>query len=46
MSVGAYLEPLAVVTLLFGGALINRARDNTFSSKPVRWGTAPTIRAI
>ena len=27
MSVGAYLEPVVVVILLFGGAYINRSRD-------------------
>jgi hypothetical protein len=37
MGAGAYLEPLAVVTLLFGGAWINRARDNDYSSRAVRW---------
>jgi hypothetical protein len=42
MGAGAYLEPLVVVTLLFGGAWINRARDNTFPSKPIRWQTRTT----
>jgi hypothetical protein len=42
MGASAHLEPLAVVTLLFGGAWTNRARHNTISSKPVRWGTAET----
>lgn len=32
MGAGAYLEPLAVVVLLFGGAWINRATDFPFSS--------------
>ena len=41
MGAGAYLEPLAVVTLLFGGAWINRARDNTFSPQATRWRAAP-----
>jgi hypothetical protein len=37
MGAGAYLEPLAVVTLLFGGAWINRARDNIFAPKAAQW---------
>jgi hypothetical protein len=37
MGAGAYLEPLAVVVLLFGGAWINRAPDYTFSMKRSRW---------
>lgn len=37
MGAGAYLEPLAVITLLFGGAWVNRARDDSFSPKPARW---------
>lgn len=37
MGVGAVLEPLIVVTLLFGGAWINRATDSTFSSRNSRW---------
>lgn len=32
MGAGAYLEPLAVVVLLFGGAWINRTTDFPFSS--------------
>lgn len=40
MGAGAYLEPLVVVTLLFGGAWINRARDNTFSPNRARWQTS------
>lgn len=38
MAVGAFLEPLVVVVLLFGGAWINRATDVTFSnSRSTRW---------
>jgi hypothetical protein len=37
MGAGAYLEPLAVVVLLVGGAWINRAPDYTFSIKRSRW---------
>ena len=37
MGAGAYLEPLAVVTLLLGGAWINRARNGTFSPKSICW---------
>lgn len=37
MGAGAYLEPLAVIILLFGGAWINRAPDYTFSIKRSRW---------
>ena len=37
MGAGAYLEPLAVISLLFGGAWINRARDETFTRRPVGW---------
>ncbi|ETN42899.1 uncharacterized protein HMPREF1541_02057 [Cyphellophora europaea CBS 101466] len=40
MGAGAYLEPLVVVILLFGGAWINRSRDNVFSATPVRWRSA------
>lgn len=43
MGAGAYLEPLAVVTLLFGGAWINRSRDNSFSPKPVRWQSGAQV---
>lgn len=32
MGAGAFLEPLVVVVLLFGGAWINRATDFSFSS--------------
>lgn len=37
MGVGAVLEPLVVVTLLFGGAWINRATDYSFSGRSTRW---------
>lgn len=40
MGAGAYLEPLTVVVLLFGGAWINRAPDYTFSIKRSRWQEA------
>ncbi|EXJ53560.1 uncharacterized protein A1O5_13232 [Cladophialophora psammophila CBS 110553] len=33
MGAGAYLEPLAVIVLLFGGAWINRAPDSLSSSR-------------
>ncbi|OQV01516.1 hypothetical protein CLAIMM_06861 isoform 1 [Cladophialophora immunda] len=33
MGAGAYLEPLAVIVLLFGGAWINRAPDSFSSSR-------------
>lgn len=44
MGVGAVLEPLVVVTLLFGGAWINRARDYSFRrrSSP-RWQNDDTV---
>ena len=35
MGAGVYLEPLVVITLLFGGAWINRSRDNTFPPQPI-----------
>ncbi|KKY25136.1 putative integral membrane protein [Phaeomoniella chlamydospora] len=38
MGAGAFLEPLVVVVLLFGGAWINRATDVTFSTRrTARW---------
>jgi hypothetical protein len=37
MGAGAFLEPLVVVVLLFGGAWINRATDYTLSAKKTRW---------
>lgn len=37
MGVGAVLEPLVVVTLLFGGAWINRATDYSFRRRSPRW---------
>lgn len=42
MGVGAVLEPLIVVTLLFGGAWINRASESTFSSRNSRWQGPPS----
>ena len=42
MGAGAYLEPLAVITLLFGGAWINRARDNALTQRPVWWTAQST----
>ena len=41
MGAGAYLEPLTVIVLLFGGAWINRAPDYTFSVKRSRWRENP-----
>lgn len=37
MGVGAVLEPLVVITLLFGGAWINRVTDYTFYRRNARW---------
>lgn len=37
MGLGAVFEPLVVVTLLFGGAWVNRATDYTFSGRSSRW---------
>ena len=37
MGAGAYLEPLAVIVLLFGGAWINRTTDYTFSTSSPQW---------
>jgi len=37
MGAGAYLEPLAVVVLLFGGAWINRATDYSLTARSPRW---------
>jgi hypothetical protein len=37
MGVGAFLEPLVVVVLLFGGAWINRGTDVSLSSRRARW---------
>lgn len=37
MGVGAVLEPLIVVTLLFGGAWINRATEYSFAGRNGRW---------
>jgi hypothetical protein len=37
MGAGAYLEPLAVIVLLFGGAWINRATDHTFTARSAKW---------
>ncbi|KIX02241.1 uncharacterized protein Z518_08180 [Rhinocladiella mackenziei CBS 650.93] len=37
MGAGAYLEPLVVIALLFGGAWINRATDYTFPPRSSRW---------
>jgi len=45
MGVGAVLEPLVVVTLLFGGAWINRATDYTFSNRGARRGTTSSTAA-
>jgi hypothetical protein len=37
MGLGAFLEPLVVVVLLFGGAWINRETDIPYSSRNIRW---------
>ncbi|KAK5213720.1 hypothetical protein LTR47_000760 [Exophiala xenobiotica] len=37
MGAGAFLEPLVVVVLLFGGAWINRATDHTLSATNTCW---------
>lgn len=37
MGIGAVLEPLVVVTLLFGGAWINRATEYDFAGRNDRW---------
>ena len=41
MGTGAYLEPLVVVGLLFGGAWINRAREVWFTRKSQWQGSNP-----
>lgn len=47
MGAGAYLEPLAVIVLLFGGAWINRATDYTFSTRHTRWREdLPVARSV
>lgn len=40
LTIFQYLEPLVVVTLLFGGAWINRSRDGSLSAQSVRWSPA------
>lgn len=37
MGIGAVLEPLIVVTLLFGGAWINRATEYNVAGRSTRW---------
>ncbi|KAK4935911.1 hypothetical protein LTR10_023123 [Elasticomyces elasticus] len=37
MGASAFLEPLVVVTLLFGGAWVNRATDDTFPRASQQW---------
>ncbi|KAF7551470.1 hypothetical protein G7Z17_g4959 [Cylindrodendrum hubeiense] len=37
MGVGSFLEPLVVVTLLFGGSFFNRNRDYSISSGKSNW---------
>jgi hypothetical protein len=39
MAVGAFLEPLVVVTLLFGGAWFNRNKDFNFREGRAAWAT-------
>ncbi len=47
MGAGAYLEPLVVIVLLFGGAWINRATDDSFSVRNRRQGERlPVAQAI
>lgn len=46
MGAGAYLEPLVVVTLLFGGAWINRATDYNFSRRIYRRNEMPAAHAL
>lgn len=37
MAIGAFLEPLVVVSLLFGGAFFNRNRDYDFWAGRLGW---------
>ena len=37
MAVGAFLEPLVVVSLLFGGAFFNRNKDYSFRQGSAGW---------
>ena len=37
MGTGAYLEPLVVVVLLFGGAWLNRLKEVSFSTRKSQW---------
>ncbi|KIV90016.1 hypothetical protein PV10_07366 [Exophiala mesophila] len=46
MGAGAYLEPLVVVVLLFGGAWINRATDYNFSRRIYRRNELPTAHGV
>lgn len=46
MGAGAYLEPLVVVTLLFGGAWINRATEYNFSKRIYRRNELPAAHAL
>jgi len=47
MAIGAVLEPLVVVTLLFGGAWINRATDYMFANHSSRWrNKSPTSEGV
>ncbi|KIW16848.1 hypothetical protein PV08_04038 [Exophiala spinifera] len=47
MGAGAFLEPLVVVGLLFGGAWINRATDSTVSARDQFWNESlPEARGI
>ncbi|KAM5345000.1 hypothetical protein ACJ41O_010862 [Fusarium nematophilum] len=40
MGVGSFLEPLIVVTLLFGGAYFNRNKEYSFSKNKTAWANA------
>lgn len=46
MGAGAYLEPLVVVVLLFGGAWINRATEYNFSKRIYKKHELPIARAV
>ncbi|EXJ90253.1 hypothetical protein A1O1_03352 [Capronia coronata CBS 617.96] len=43
MGAGAFLEPLTVIVLLFGGAWINRATDSSVSARSPRWDEPSTV---
>lgn len=43
MAVGAFLEPLVVIVLLFGGAWLNRNKDYDFWQRTQGWSGQPSI---